>query len=284
MPFDPERTCSALHRDVPMLGTAPHKTAYVVLDVKKPWPRKVHQAKDCPEDLKESLPEDAVLVATPALTEKRWVRVFRRKGDETVCHRFPYTAEALRRSLSGPPQGVMPDPLLLICTHGTRDACCARLGVPLLHHPSEGRTRLEVSHLGGHRFAPVLLALPEWRFFGKVTADIFPEFLQRLENGHPDPEHYRGCGLLPPEVQVLEGAIWERTGRPPRCLGWQSGSRPEFITPDGTYQAEVSCQTYRGYGSCRDFPGDSKKSLKRYRLESLAFSANEREQPPAAAH
>ena len=48
-------------------------------------------------------------------------------------------------------------PIVLVCAHGRRDACCARLGPPLFdalapHCPPDALW--QSSHLGGHRFAP----------------------------------------------------------------------------------------------------------------------------------
>jgi hypothetical protein len=63
-----------------------------------------------------------------------------------------------------------PDPrrLLLVCTNARRDTCCALLGRPVAvelarRHP--GRV-WESSHLGGHRFAPSVLSLPDGFVYG----------------------------------------------------------------------------------------------------------------------
>ena len=65
------------------------------------------------------------------------------------------------------------DPLYLVCTHGKRDPCCAFHGLPLyraLAHIAPEHT-WQTSHLGGHRFAPTLLALPFGMLYGRVPID-----------------------------------------------------------------------------------------------------------------
>ena len=51
------------------------------------------------------------------------------------------------------------EPVFLVCTHGKRNVCCARLGVPLAQalatrHPGQV---WETTHVGGHRFAANLV-------------------------------------------------------------------------------------------------------------------------------
>ena len=114
---------------------------------------------------------------------------------------------------------------LLVCTHGTRDACCGRLGYPLyreLAALAAARPRGEAapsvrvwrcSHLGGHRFAPTLLDLPNGRLFGRVSI----EDARRILDGGEDlaarvATVYRGRTVLPEAAQVVERALWMRLG------------------------------------------------------------------------
>ena len=55
-------------------------------------------------------------------------------------------------------------PLLLVCTHGIRDRCCARYGQELcrnLHGLAPDGWVWQASHVGGDRFAGNLVVLPE---------------------------------------------------------------------------------------------------------------------------
>ncbi|HUW77118.1 MAG TPA: sucrase ferredoxin [Candidatus Nanopelagicaceae bacterium] len=59
------------------------------------------------------------------------------------------------------------NPVTLICTNGKRDICCALEGRRLLNLlESQGEVAWESTHLGGHRFAPSRLTLPDGRMYG----------------------------------------------------------------------------------------------------------------------
>jgi hypothetical protein len=61
-------------------------------------------------------------------------------------------------------------PLLLICTNGRRDVCCALLGRPIAACVADqhGDAVWECTHLGGHRFAPTGLVLPTGYAYGRL--------------------------------------------------------------------------------------------------------------------
>lgn len=60
------------------------------------------------------------------------------------------------------------------------------------------------SHLGGHRFAPTAVTMPENRWWAYLDIDV----LDRIIAGGRDVEllqhHYRGTGLLDARAQVVE--------------------------------------------------------------------------------
>lgn len=110
---------------------------------------------------------------------------------------------------------------LLVCTHGTRDRCCATFGYPVYHrlrhafeHDTSGTNRVwRVSHLGGHRFAPTVLDLPDGRNWAFVDQEVTERLIHR-SGPRPDLQrHYRGWAALSsmPEM-VAERAAFEREG------------------------------------------------------------------------
>lgn len=60
---------------------------------------------------------------------------------------------------------------LLVCTNGKRDACCAVRGRPVVEaaHTAAPERVWEVSHIGGHRFAPTAIHLPTGQTFGRLS-------------------------------------------------------------------------------------------------------------------
>lgn len=94
----------------------------------------------------------------------------------------------------------------LVCTNGQRDLCCARFGLPVyaaLKERVAGRA-WQVTHLGGHRFAPNLLTLPDACLYGRVDAAEVDEFLEAAEAGQTVFSHLRGRTCYPPAVQAAE--------------------------------------------------------------------------------
>jgi len=106
---------------------------------------------------------------------------------------------------------------IFVCTHGSRDACCGKMGFPLYRHLCErmaapGVRLWRCSHLGGHRFAPTLLDLPSGRLFGHLRFED-AEWLHDGDAGSDRiRKHYRGLCALPAPAQVLERRMWERHG------------------------------------------------------------------------
>jgi len=95
-----------------------------------------------------------------------------------------------RRGLGEPVTG----PLFLVCTHGTKDMCCATLGRPLAttldtNHP--GRT-WEVSHVGGDRWAGNLLVVPDGFLHGHLDPDGAAQIAKAAMTGQVEPDSLRG--------------------------------------------------------------------------------------------
>jgi hypothetical protein len=106
-------------------------------------------------------------------------------------------------------------PLLLVCTHGKHDRCCARYGRPLYaalaESTDEGWT-WQCSHVGGDRFAGNLVVLPEGLYFGRVSPDegwsVVDEYLARRVYL----PRYRGRSCYSFRLQAAERAAREATG------------------------------------------------------------------------
>jgi (2Fe-2S) ferredoxin len=132
-------------------------------------------------------------------------------------HAPPYTAAADGWHDPGPVWGV--------CTHGTRDACCARLGRPIAAalqdivestgsgQPGAGQV-WEISHSGGHRFAGVVLQLPEGVLYGRVDEADVPALVAARAAGAVVPHLMRGQVHRSPGVQAAEATLRERLGEP----------------------------------------------------------------------
>ena len=107
-------------------------------------------------------------------------------------------------------------PLYLVCIHGGRDACCARSGAPTaiaLEKVAPGRV-WRSSHLGGHRFAAVVVTLPFGLALGRLDASQARGLTEAREQGRIFglDSHFRGRALWPRPVQAAAGLLRQRLG------------------------------------------------------------------------
>jgi hypothetical protein len=137
----------------------------------------------------------------------------------------------------------MTDPLLLVCTNGRHDPCCAEFGRPVAAalDAAHGDLVWEVSHIGGDRFAGNLVVLPDGVYYGGLDADQSVRVAAAHLAGHLDLAAYRGRSAHPFAVQAAEHYL--RSARGLTAVGavrWrrreQLGAdrwRITFATPDG---------------------------------------------------
>jgi hypothetical protein len=123
--------------------------------------------------------------------------------------------DLLELDLTGPGEP-LGHPLLLVCTHGKHDRCCARYGRPLyqaLDEQAEEDWVWQSSHVGGDRFAGNVVVLPEGLYFGRVgPAEAWPVLDEYLA-GRIHLEHYRGRACYSFSEQAAELTVREATGR-----------------------------------------------------------------------
>jgi hypothetical protein len=106
-------------------------------------------------------------------------------------------------------------PLMVVCTHGKRDRCCAKNGRPLydaLRHESESDWVWQSTHVGGDRFAGNVVMLPQALYYGRVEPGDVPALLEAHAAGRIEMEHYRGRAAYTFPLQAAEHAIRESEG------------------------------------------------------------------------
>ncbi|MCW2776422.1 MAG: putative sucraseferredoxin [Frankiales bacterium] len=110
---------------------------------------------------------------------------------------------------------VVDEPLYLVCTHGRKDRCCAVRGRPVAHALSAARPGQvwESSHLGGDRFAPNLVVLPEGLYVGHVEASEVVAVVEALEAGTLPDGLVRGRSSLPSPAQAAQHFARAASGR-----------------------------------------------------------------------
>lgn len=222
------------------------------------------------------------LVACPEFpwaseTEGPRCLIIRWQDGQAVCRESSAAERPLNATLTEDDWGA-PKKLFLVCTHGSRDSCCGLKGVPIFRSLTQAgeRTTLQVSHLGGHRFAPVIAAFPEWRFFGHVNPLEAHEMAQALNSGQPFLKGYRGLGRLSKAAQAVEAQLWGKHGsrlvRVEELETHKDNISVRAHLKDGetiSYRAELKYFSYQAYKSCKAFRKDKLSELKLPLVENL---------------
>jgi hypothetical protein len=110
---------------------------------------------------------------------------------------------------------LLPWTVFLVCTHGRRDPCCSRLGIPIYHgfDSVAGEDHVwQCSHTGGHRFAPNVIALPAGLTYGRVERAEVPEIVGLLSDGRVLLSRYRGRSIYPAPAQAAEVVLRRARG------------------------------------------------------------------------
>jgi hypothetical protein len=134
-----------------------------------------------------------------------------REGEETLrAVAFEHYRDLLGVDFAGGAGEGVDHPLLLVCTHGKHDPCCARYGRPLydgLAAEVEPNWVWQSTHVGGDRFAGNLVCLPYGLYYGRLDGVSAATVLDDLlaERVYLDP--YRGRSCYSFAVQAAERAV-----------------------------------------------------------------------------
>ena len=107
---------------------------------------------------------------------------------------------------------------LMVCTHGSRDICCASIGQPTymeLHaRYSNSHTRVwRLSHTGGHRLAPNVIDMPSGRYWSRLTPSRAMQVADHSGDITDLYDSYRGWpAIVSPAAQMAEREAFMREG------------------------------------------------------------------------
>ncbi len=213
-------TCSeiSLTAGEPLAGTATQGADWLLVEVRGAWGRDAINDSGFAPSIRDQLtayPGKVVLIRRPdRRTGGVVIRAEVREGGGTVTRNDLVSSEELDTA-DLPAGAAIVGPVFLVCTHGRRDACCARLGAPLYEalgrHVSPEQL-WQASHLGGHRFAPNVVVLPHGIQLGRIPLDRVGEVVDAVSEGRIPLDLYRGRTLFSPRVQAAEIAARVATG------------------------------------------------------------------------
>jgi len=114
--------------------------------------------------------------------------------------------DAMRAEQSGP--------VCLVCVHGRRDRCCGVLGSAAFRAiQSQGVDVWQTSHLGGHRFAPCVLWLPDGLMYGRLHPEHVDAWVTARRAGEVgELDLFRGRCAYDRSTQAAEIFLRERLG------------------------------------------------------------------------
>jgi hypothetical protein len=234
------------------VGTSGSYAGYLLVEIPLPWPRDAGETAEGVAlspligPLRYRL--QAVVPADPAAgPRERRVILHARQPGETGFSGYRRFESPIGDSLTlaaaglfaaaasdSPSELESPAVDVLVCTHGTRDSCCGRRGTSLAVELAEsrrftGENLWRTSHMGGHRFSPTFLVLPQGTVWGFADVDLVGRVVRQAGDFADAAGAYRGCpGLDGPQVQALEVEVLRR-------VGWSLLETERTGTFDGTH-------------------------------------------------
>jgi hypothetical protein len=274
----PPRFCSDLARtstDAHIHGSATVASFWLLIELPGPWTAREFRDGQLSRPIRECL--DAWTEALPGLRIqgiRREVRRWASPGRVTVLAARAGTSPSLYRTeiashdalldldvpamLDGTAANVEEaPPIVLTCTNGRRDACCALKGRAFhtAMHSAAPNAAWQTTHLGGHRFAATSLVLPHGFQYGWLEpANADPLWAATQTNRIWSLDRYRGQVAFARPAQAAAIAVRRNHGEGFPTSSPAASLHPHTCRVDtldrlGTdrWRVELTCaeQTYR---------------------------------------
>jgi len=225
-----------------VIGSATNHQTYILVECPTPWVSEAFNSKWVPDNLRilvadvkrAKLSIHFLLIANDEThrEEKTTLLIYQQEKGSSNGYRkqefklpnIEQVAGVVRKWLTGVS---VDDEIasnttrdILVCTHGSHDQCCAKYGNPFYFHAQNTIFDLQLNHLriwrsshfGGHRFAPTAIDFPQGRYYGVLDQDTFKSILTQTGDIECLNKVYRGWGILPNPLQILERELMLRLG------------------------------------------------------------------------
>jgi hypothetical protein len=240
----------------PISATATNALNWLLVEVRGTWPRDVSDIGGFdPESriaitmwLEETPSSRLLFIRRPGgAREYLTAYVVHASEHESLARRFAvHESDAFDPARGG---DEVSSSLVLVCGHGTRDACCALRGSAVFGALRETVPPEELwlsSHQGGHRFAANVLVLPAGIQLGRVTPHDAADVVGAALKGRIALEHYRGRVAYTAREQAAERAVREARGlmrATDVTLVGDDGTSVTFCDPDGNALRAIPRET-----------------------------------------
>jgi hypothetical protein len=225
---DPPFRCSdaARVRADPLAGSAPPARRWLLLEHPGPWRTDAIAGAGIDPDVLSTLVDRAgsatriLLIRRPGRIDRRAARrwILTALDSTTVTSRWRTDHDLLDAAdaltAASPRQMETSEPLILVCTHGVHDVCCALRGRPVALELASRWPDLvwECSHIGGDRFAPNVVLLPDGFYYGNLDPTSAIDTVEAHLAGTVLTDRLRGITRYLPPVQAAAIAAYERFG------------------------------------------------------------------------
>jgi hypothetical protein len=225
---DPAFRCAdaARLRADPLGGSAPPARRWLLLEHPGPWRIDAIAGAGIDPVVLSTLLEKAgpatrvLLIRRPGRIDRRAARRWIVTGldSTTVTGRWQDDHDLLEAAdaliAASPPSSEPPQPLILVCAHGVHDVCCALRGRPVALELASRWPELvwECSHIGGDRFAPNVVLLPDGFYYGNLEPAEAKDTVEAHLAGTVLTDRLRGMARYLPPVQAAAIAAYERYG------------------------------------------------------------------------
>ncbi len=219
---------AARDREDPLLGTAPSTRRWLLIEHPGPWPIDAVAGAGFPPGVHAELATAAkaarariLLIRRPGRRapeqrDRAWAVSVGSAGTAWGRWRAPEDLREAAEALARPAADLEPsaDPLLLICTHGIHDTCCALRGRPVAAALARRwpQATWECSHVGGDRFAPNVIVLPDGVYYGNLDAAEAVQIVDDHLAGRVTAAFLRGMARYPPVAQAAVGEAHRQYG------------------------------------------------------------------------
>jgi hypothetical protein len=217
---------AARERADPLAGSAPPARRWLLLEHPGPWRIDAIAGAGIDPAVLSVLTGTAgsatriLLVRRPGRIDRRVPRSWILAGLDSTTTTGPWqddkdlldAAEAMIETPASATRRA--EPIILVCTHGVHDVCCALRGRPVASALSSRWPELvwECSHIGGDRFAPNLVLLPDGFYYGNLDPQSAVTTVEAHLGGTVLPDRLRGMTRFLPPVQAAIIAVYQRYG------------------------------------------------------------------------
>ena len=208
------------------IGSASNFDKYLLIGVPTPWKSEITESEKFPKKIKALLQENPNLLKSTKIlgfntetkyddVDKTHIILFAKpKGNFENFSKFEFVSNQknleelilhlLNSNYKNHPSEINQNNNsrdLLICIHGARDTCCASIGYPIYEKILTSKksfkvNAIQVSHIGGHRFAPNIIDMPDGRNWVKLSKDSIDSFISQKKPLNSFTENYRGWTIL----------------------------------------------------------------------------------------